>query len=751
MKSDIRILSYLITLLLFTVLPVNAQEQAQSREDRAAIENAHRLYYSRQYLEAIGAYQAILKTSLPEETKHEIRMNMGQCYAKRGDDALAIQTFQEIIEDNPNGSYATQATHQIGNLYVRRYQYKEAIRACKSLAETYPKTRTAALAEFLIAQFFYTQGKRELATEGYRRFMENHPTSPYAISAIYSLITLYTESKKYADAEALIRNQLRKNSKDTDMMEKLGDLYKTQGKHEQALNLYAAALAHAPEDISLREKLGGLYAEKGQLEQAIEEWTRIIENDPQQANRHRQAAEIYKSHQMYDKAIGSYNQAIKLDQGNAYLYAQLAGVYKIQGRINLAVGTYLEGLRKVDISYSGRGQLIEGITEIYEGEQRRRLFEQVIDQVKSYVNRDPRNPKFALALAELYFYNDRTDIALQQFRRLPQLYAVDQGRILQKYAILLQRAEHPAAADYFRAIIEMFPNSGVVRNSQLRLARLYERGGQWREAIDVLANMNGVGVDTEVRFLLANLWLRGIHDVNAALPIYQALANQPLPGGQRRAEAQLGVAECYLLQGQYGTARELLERIVNDGAHLRAAAQKLIGDSYLFHGDFRRAAAEYKKVLSFSSSDAASNDALDRMILLQSNSDYVNVPLEGYVRGLKANLNGKSDEALRICRETIEAYPQALIVDDTWLLMGEIHKSQGRYGDAIAAYEKVVTAGGLTAAEGLNEIAAVYHRSLRDTKKALDTYRKLIRDYPESVIVPYARRQIDAIAKLQPN
>ena len=399
---------------------------------------------------------------------------------------------------------------------------------------------------------------------------------------------------------------------------------------------------------------------------------------------------------MYDKAIESYNQAIKLDPRSAYLYAQLAGVYKIQGKVNLAVGTCLEGLRKVEIGYHGRETLIEEITDIYEGEQRARLLEQVIAQVKSYVTRDPRNPKFVLALAELYFYHDRFDLALEQFRRLPQLYAADRGTILQKYAILLQRAEHPAAASFFRAIIEVFPTSRVARNSRLRVARLYKRAGQPREAIEILTNMKGVNVDAEARFLLARLWL--IHDVDAALPIYQALMNQPLPAADR-TKAQLGVAECYLLQDQCGEARELLERIV-DGAHLSAPAQKLIGDSYLFQADFERAAAEYEKVLKFSSSDESSNDALDRMILIRSNSDYVNVPLEGYVRALKANLsgepnlNGEPEEALRICRETIEAYPQALIVDDAWLLMGEIHKRQGRYGDAIAAYEKVVVDGG---------------------------------------------------------
>ncbi len=748
MIPKIRIIFLVISLLPAVFLRVHAQPQSQSAADPAAIENAHRLYYARQYPEAIEAYQALLKTALSRDSKDEIRMNLGQCHAKRGDDGLAIQTFQAVIEDDPDGSYATQATHQIGNLFIQRYQYTEAIRICKKLAETYPETRTAALAEYLIAQYFHTQGKQALATEGYRRYLEDYPTSPYAISAIYNLIALYTETKNYADAEALIRNQLRKNPKDTDMMEKLGDLFKAQGKGEEALSLYTAALVHAPEDISLREKLGGLYAEKGQLEQAIEEWARIVESNPEGAHRHQQAAQIYKSHRMYDKAIESYRQAIKLNPGSAYLYAQLAGVYKIQGRINLAVGTCLEGLRKVEPGYSGREALIEGIADIYEGERRRRLFEQVIEQVKGYVNRDPRNPKFVLALAEFYFYHDRHDLALEQFKRLPQLYAADQGRILHKYGVLLQRAEQPAAASFFLAIIEIFPNARIARESRLRLARLYERGGLWHEAIDVLTAVKMP--DIKMRFLLARLLLHGIHDIDRALPIYQALLNQSLPA-TGRTEAQLGVAECHLLRGQYVLARKLLERAVSSGGQLRAAAQKLIGDSYLFQGDFETAAAEYKKALNYSSSDAASNDALDRMILIQSNSDYVNVPLNGYVRGLKANLNGEPEEALRICREIIEAYPEAAIVDDAWLLIGNIHKRSGRHGDAIAAYEKVVSEQRLTAAEGLSKIAAVYHRGLRNTKKALETYRQLIRDYPDSVIVPYARQQIDALAKLQPN
>ena len=170
-QQNMRILLCLLFLMQICILtPLAAFAQTPPiKEDRTAIQNAHDFYYSQEYSEAVEAYQALLKTPLLQHSKDAIRMNLGQSYAKLGDDALALQNFHAVIDDDPNGSYASQAVHRIGTLFRERYQYKEAINRCRQLANKYPKTQTAAIARYLIAQYTFAEGRYDEAIENYRK------------------------------------------------------------------------------------------------------------------------------------------------------------------------------------------------------------------------------------------------------------------------------------------------------------------------------------------------------------------------------------------------------------------------------------------------------------------------------------------------------------------------------------------------------------------------------------------------------
>ena len=742
-----RLLIHTQLILIFLLISVATDAQNQNnQEDYNAIQSAHQFYYDRRYSEALEAYQGLLKKTLNQNTKDSIRINMGQCHAKLGDDTSATRILQEIINDDPNGSYASQAVSQIGNLFVRRYQYKEAILACKQLANKYPKTKAAAIANYLIGQYLYSSGQYDEAIKGYRKFLDDFPTSPYRSSALYSLVRLYINQQQYAEAEELLRERLRQNPNDTDLIKQLAGLYKEQGKRDEALSLYRIALENNPTDTNAIEKLGELYAELGQREQAIKEWSKITQSHPDQPYRHQQLGAIYTSNQMYEEAIENYETALRLNPKSASLYRQLADIYKIQGKIDKAVETYLKALRMVDIGYSGRSVTVEEIAALYEGEQRDTLFERIITQVQGALKGEPQNPNLVLSLAELFFFHGRLDLALENFKRLAELHQTDHGQILEKYAQLLERNKHPKAVDYYKAIATLFPTGHLAWDSRLKLARLHEQMGQWQEALTVLTNMPSL--DTSARLLLGHVWLHGIRDVEAALQVYQPLANLSLTT-QQQQKVRLGLAECRILQGQYALARDILVSVADGDSTFKANARKLIGDTYLFAGYFEEAIAEYKKVLEASVSDPVSNDALARIILIQSNSDYAYVPLHNYVKALHANLNGKTDEAMEQSQKTIEEYPKALVVDELWLLLGEIHQRNQAYPQAIAAYQQVVASESPSAAEALVKVAGIYHDQLNQPEQAHKTYTALIRDYPESVIVDYARRQIDELVKLK--
>ncbi len=739
-------LLFLIQICILTPLATFAQTPP-IKEDRTAIQSAHDFYYSQEYSEAVEAYQALLKTPLHQHSKDAIRMNLGQSYAKLGDDALALQNFHAVIDDDPNGSYASQAVHRIGTLFRERYQYKEAINRCRQLANKYPKTQTAAIARYLIAQYTFAEGRYDEAIENYRSFLNDFSTSPYRTSAINSLVRLYRIRHKYTDAENLIRDEIRRKPDDINLMEQLADLYKAQGKYDEALSLYHTALDQNPKNTDILKKLGELYAERGQQDLAAEQWAKIVQDDPDQAYRYQQLGSIYTSHQMYERAVEAYETAIGLSPKSAQLYNLLADVYKIQGQIGMAVNTYLRALSVVDIGYSGRDTLVQSMAEIYEGAQLERLFEGVIEKLQAMLKTDSRNSSLVLSLAEVYFYGGNLDLALKNFKRLHQLYSADRGRILEKYAQILERNKNPKAADFYQAIAELFPNMHLAWTAQMKLVRFYERSGRWNDALKVLTNMTQRSYQPAAQLLLGHVWLRGIRDAEAALQIYQNLANQPLPTDQA-TQVQLGMATCYILQGKSDAAESALRPIADGNSNFKAEAQKLIGDAHLLRGDIEAAVTAYKRVLDIAMSNPLSNDSLDRIVLVQSNSDYSNEPLKRYLEALRSDLSGETDVALKLCQETMQEYPTALIVDDLWMLVGKIHQRGTRYLDAITAYQQVaVLEGSPIAAEAAAKIADIYRWQLNEPDKARETYSALIQDYPESVIVAYARQQLDALAK----
>ena len=738
-------LLFLIPTWLFIPLTTLAQTPP-IKEDRIAIQNAHDFYYSQKYSKAIEAYKVLLKTPLHQHSKDAIRMNLGRSYEKLGDDAMALQSFHAVIDDDPDGSYASQAVHRIGVLFRDRYQYKEAITRCRQLANKYPKTQTAAIARYLIAQYTFADGGYDEAIESYRSFLNDFPTSPYRNSALNSLIRLYRIRHRYTDAEKLIQTELSYKPNDINLMDQLADLYKAQEKYDKALSLYRAALDQNPKNTDILKKLGELYAERGQQDLAAEQWAKIVQDDPDQAHRYQQLGSIYTSHQMYRKAVEVYETALNLSPKNAQLYNRLADVYKIQGQIDMAVNTYLRALSVVDIGYSGRDTLIQSMAEIYEGAQQKRLLEGVIDRLQVMLRTASQNPSLVLSLAEAYFYRGDLDLALGNFKRLHQLYTADRGRILEKYAQILERNKNPKAADFYRAIAELFPNTHLAATAQMKLVRFYERWGRWEEALTVLTSMT-LRNQPAAQLALGHAWLHGIRDPGAALQVYQALANQPLSPDQK-IQIQLGAATCYILQGKSNIAEIALRPIADGNSNFKAEAQKLIGDAHLLRGDIESAVAAYKRVLDIAMSNPLSNDSLDRIVLIQSNSDYSNEPLKRYLEAMQSDLSGDTDAALQLCHETMKEYPMALIVDDLWMLIGGIHEREARYTDAIAAYQQVtVLDKSPIAAEATAKIADIYRWKLDVPDKAQETYSALIQDYPESVIVAYARQQLDALMK----
>ena len=766
MQQRVIFLSILLLLFLITI-GNNAYTFAQVRTAPNTsttfptldpIETAHDHYHERRYAEAIKMYEEFIEKGIPKDAdtytplrqsqKDSIRLMLGQSYSKIGEDPAAQRVFREIIDENPNGSYATQAVHRLGNLHWQRYQFREAILQCKQILNQHPQTTAAATAAYLVGQYQQAEGQSEEAIESYKYFLDNFPTSPYRTSAATRLIQLYIANQRYAEAEKLIQARMQQFPDDTNLLEQLAELYQQQNAYPKALELYRKAIERNPTNTNLRKKLGALYAETGRTNQAVAEWEKLVADQTNQRERHQQLGAIYLSHKMYPEAIKSYRQAIRLSPQDSYLYTQLAAAYKIQGQIEQAASVYIDALQQVGLSENPRDAIWSAMLEIYEGIQYKSLREKLIAQLQKRRSQRPHDPNIVMTLGELLFHAGKVLQALETFTQLHRSHPTRIDTTLKKYAEILERNESPQAVNFYKALITGSTDKQRVRNARSDLAGLYQEMEEWDEAISLLEELvNNREASVKNRLLLGQLQLHGIRAPKVAQKTFQSLLTQRLVTTQL-VEAQLGLAECHILLERYTLAREVLEPIANRTNRFRATARKLIGDSYFFSADFDQASKEYKEVIQISKSDQLTNDALERIVLIQNHSDYLKIPLTDYATALQLHLNGKTEAALQQCERTLEAYPQALIIGEIWLLIGNIYREESKDFEAIEAYQQVVAQKSLISAKALVNIAEIY-RQKADLTNAVATYTTLITDYPENIIVVYARQQLDEIMKLQ--
>ena len=722
------------------------------------VEAAHDHFHERRYTEAIKAYGELLEKGIPkggdtytplrQSQKDSIRLMLGQSYSKVGEDPAAQRIFKEIIDENPDGSYATQAVHRLGNLYWQRYQFRQAILQCKQILKQHPNTTAAATAAYLVGQYQHTEGKTEEAMESYKYFLDNFPGSPYRTSAVNSLIRLYIANARYTEAEELIQKRLRSYPDDLTLLEQLAELYQQQGEHPRAIALYRQAIERDRSNTSLRRKLGDLYAKIGETTQAVNEWKKIVAGETNQTDQHQRLGAIYLSHKMYGEAIEAYQQAIRLNPQNGYLYTQLAAAYKIQGKSEDAAAVYIDGLQRVGLAESQREPIWDAMLEIYEGTYHKALQDKLIAQLQKQHIRKPQNPNVTMTLGELLFHANRALQALEMFKRLHQSHPTHTDMTLQRYAQVLERNVSPQAADFYRALIDGSSNRTRIRNAYSKLALFYQKMEKWEDAVVLLKELvKNRQASIQNRLLLGQLQLHGTREPKAAQMTFQPLLTQRLVTRQL-TEAQLGLGECHILLKRYTLAREVFEPIANRTNRYQATARKLIGDSYFFAADFDQALKEYNQVIQISKSDQLTNDALEKIVLIQNHQDYLKIPLTDYAAALQLYLSGKTEAALQQCDGVLELYPQANIIDDIWFLMGNIYRESAKNTEAINAYQQVITRESPIAAKALVNIAEIY-RQQDDFENATATYTTLITDYPESVIVVHARQQLDEINKRQ--
>ncbi|MBU3699847.1 MAG: tetratricopeptide repeat protein [Candidatus Kapabacteria bacterium] len=213
----------------------------------------------------------------------------------------------------------------------------------------------------------------------------------------------------------------------------------------------------------------------------------------------------------------------------------------------------------------------------------------------------------------------------------------------------------------------------------------------------------------------------------------------------RAVDAGLRLADIFIVMGDDERARGVLAEIINGpkgqvGDRSDVARLKL-ADMLLWDGRLDTAKALYQPLVE-STGSVASNDAIDRMLLLNlALDDSVTVRAIAKAEGLVARR--RHSEAINVIQEAVSRMRDADMRDRAQLLCAKSYLTIGDSTNARAMLKKIID----SSSESIYGDRAMWMyadivTAQRDPQQAVQVLESLLRIYPRSIIAPDARERI---------
>ena len=162
---------------------------------------------------------------------------------------------------------------------------------------------------------------------------------------------------------------------------------------------------------------------------------------------------------------------------------------------------------------------------------------------------------------------------------------------------------------------------------------------------------------------------------------------------------------------------------------------------YTAHFD---SALSFLDLLTKNLSAPIANDALELKIFIRENNSSSLDALEKFAQADFLVHQQKYDKAINLFNTIRRTYPQALLIDETLLKLGELYARSGRTEDAISTFQFLADSlpYSIWKDRALWNIGFLYDHVLHNATLAVQTYESLIAQYPNSLYAEKCRKRI---------
>jgi len=569
--------------------------------------------------------------------------------------------------------------------------------------------------DYDLAMQYYNAGEYDKASVIFQQLYDQYKYRNYLSYYIKCL----SELNEFSTAEKYLKKEIKKNSGDPSLYVDLGIVYTAMNDAGKATEQYDKAVK-----LSLAQK-------------------------PQTLN----TANYFILNRLYEYAETLYLQAAAQQKSN-YDY-ELANLYYYQRDYQKMTEKFLDLLLDYPVyldNIQNRFQMI--MASSTENDLNQLLEASLLQRIQKY----PQKTVYAELLIWQYIQTGRNEEAYQQLVSIDKRTNGMGTRLIEFGQMLTQEQEFDLALKCFDYVLQSGQSNPNYNLADIEyLNTLYTKvinspQRTQEELLTLEAKLKDNIAKTRQKqafrmiYALASIQAFYLDKMEEASNLLSDVISQQRLSASEIAECKLLYADILLLSGNYWDAAltyAQVEKANQNNPYGHEARFRKAKLAY-YTGQFQWALAQLD-VLKASTSKLIANDAFELSLFITDNSalDTTYTALQMFSRADLLQYKHKDDLALLTLDSVITMFPAHEITDDILFRKAQIFESNGRYNDAIAMYQEVISkySFDILGDNALYNMAHLYDFTLKDKVKAMDAYQKLITEYPGSIYTVDARKR----------
>lgn len=576
----------------------------------------------------------------------------------------------------------------------------------------------------------------------------------------FQLADTYLRAGQYDRAISLLED-LYSGNPEYAFYNKLKQAYENTKQYDKAIGLIDGRMeSDDNQPVLLSERARILYL-ADRVDEAFETWDMAVARAPDDAANYRMVYQSLFQVREFDRAIALLEEA-RTKLGDTSLFRRdLGALYTQTSQYDKAMSEYV-GLLREDPRHLAT--IKSNIARFADQEG---VVQESVAVLEEAVREEPLNADLRELLGWLYVESGLFDRAFDTYRAIDRLQN-HQGRTLFSFAgQALSARSYEVAEQAFSEILQRYPTNAIAPEA---LRGLAEVNVAWARQLGEHVSPNGdrsdaphyekaldlydqflerYPVSQSVPYVLLDsgrLLQEVFHDFENARTRYdEVLASHKSSSAADEAEFEKGRLNVTL--GQLEDARLEFGRIA-DRLHTGDLAEEARYEAALVHfyrGEFEAAKALVGALKENTSNDTA-NDAIGLRVLLIENEapDSLNRPMQLFAHAMLLQRQLKLKEALANLDSLLVDFSGNDLTDDAAFLKAQVLEQQFDFEAANAAFLQLALQfpKSFLADRSLFRAARIQETQMDDVDGALESYSRLLVDYPGSLLAAQARERI---------